>query len=75
MADVVPCGGPKKSPHTSFIVQIIVYFWSFKISRIIMKIRVSFMPRTIYIRQYFVVAFYPSLEMNGSLIDCLETNP
>ena len=28
-ADVVPCGGP---PRTSFIVQIILSFWSFEIS-------------------------------------------
>ena len=27
-AGVVPCGGPKKSPCTSFIVQIIFYFQS-----------------------------------------------
>ena len=25
-AGVVPCGGPKKSPRTSSIVQIIIYF-------------------------------------------------
>ena len=25
-AGVVPCGGPKKSPRTSFIVQIIFFF-------------------------------------------------
>ena len=27
-AGVVPCGGPKKSPRTSSIVQIIFSFWS-----------------------------------------------
>ena len=27
-AGVVPCGGPKKSPCTSSIVQIIFSFWS-----------------------------------------------
>ena len=27
-AGVVPCGGPKKSPRTSSIVQIIFFFWS-----------------------------------------------
>ena len=26
------CGGPKRSPHTSFIVQIKFSFWSFEIS-------------------------------------------
>ena len=32
VAGVVPCGGPKKSPRTSSIVQIIFSFWSFEIS-------------------------------------------
>ena len=31
-AGVVPCGGHKKSPPTSSIVQIIFSFWSFEIS-------------------------------------------
>ena len=31
-AGVVPCGGPKLSPRTSSIVQIIFSFWSFEIS-------------------------------------------
>ena len=31
-AGVVPCGGPKKSPRTSSIVQIIFFFRSFEIS-------------------------------------------
>ena len=31
-AGVVPCGGPKKSPRTASIVQIISYFWSFEIN-------------------------------------------
>ena len=31
-AGVVPCGGPKKSPRTSSIVQIIFFFCSFEIS-------------------------------------------
>ena len=30
-AGVVPCGGPKKSPRTSSIVQIIFFCWSFEI--------------------------------------------
>ena len=33
-AGVVPCGGPKKSPRTSSIVQIISFFGSFEISEI-----------------------------------------
>ena len=31
---VVRCGSPKKSPHTSSIVQIIFFFWSFEVSKI-----------------------------------------
>ena len=34
---VVPCGGPKKSPRTSSIVQIIFSFWSFEISEDILR--------------------------------------
>ena len=33
----MPCGGPKKSPRTSSIVQIIFYFWSFEISEGILR--------------------------------------
>ena len=36
-AGVVPCGGPKKSPHTSPIVQVIFSFWSFEISEDILR--------------------------------------
>ena len=36
-AGVVPCDSPKKRPHTSTIVQFIFYFWSFEISRNILK--------------------------------------
>ena len=32
-AGVVPCGGPKKSPRTSSVVQIIFLFRSFEISK------------------------------------------
>ena len=32
-ADVVPCGGPKKYPRTPSIVQIIIFFRSFEISK------------------------------------------
>ena len=34
---LVPCGSPKKRPHTSPIVQFIFYFWSFEISRNILR--------------------------------------
>ena len=36
-AGVVPCGGPKKSPRSSAIVQIIFYVWSFEISEGILR--------------------------------------
>ena len=36
-AGVVPCGGPKKSPRTSSIVQVIVYVWYFEISEGILR--------------------------------------
>ena len=36
-AGVVPCGSPKKQPRTSTIVQFIFYFWSFEISRNILR--------------------------------------
>ena len=36
-AGVVPCGIPKKRPHTSSIVHFIFYFWSFEISRNILR--------------------------------------
>ena len=35
----VPCGGPKKSPRTSPIMQIIFFFRSFEISKNIQRIR------------------------------------
>ena len=35
--DSLPCGGPKKSPRTSYIVQIIFSFWSFEISEGILR--------------------------------------
>ena len=38
VACVVPCGGPKKSPRTSSIVQIIFYYWSYDISGGIQRI-------------------------------------
>ena len=36
-AGVVPCGGPKNSPRTSSIVQVIFPFWSFEISEDILR--------------------------------------
>ena len=36
-AGVVPCVGPKMSPRTSSIVQVIFSFWSFEISEDILR--------------------------------------
>ena len=36
-AGFAPCGGPKKSPRTLSIVQIIFSFWSFEISEGILR--------------------------------------
>ena len=36
---VVPCGGPKKSPRISSIVQIIFYVWFFEINGNILRIQ------------------------------------
>ena len=38
-AGVVPCGGPKKYPRTSSIVQVILCFRSFEISKNIQSIK------------------------------------
>ena len=38
-AGVMLCSGPKKSPRTSSIVQIIFYFWSFEINGNILRIQ------------------------------------
>ena len=36
-AGVVPCGGPKKSPHISSIVQLIFSFWCLEINEDILR--------------------------------------
>ena len=36
-AGVVPYGGPKKSPRTSSIVQVIFSFWSFEIREDVLR--------------------------------------
>ena len=38
-AGVVPCVGLKKNPRTSPIVQIILFYWSFAISKNIQSIK------------------------------------
>ena len=41
-AGVVPCGGPKKSPRTSSIVQIIFFVRSVEISKYIQSVQNSY---------------------------------
>ena len=58
-AGVVTCGGPKKSPRTSSIVQIIFSFWSFEIiegilrnQKIIIGLDSFSNPRLIYLAPF-----------------------
>ena len=51
-AGVVPCSSPKKRPRTSSIVQFIFYFWSFEISRNILRIRKCIRFSFIYSKQF-----------------------
>ena len=44
-AGVVPCGGPKKSPRTSSIVQIIFFFRSFEISKDIQSVQNTYVSK------------------------------
>ena len=37
VAGVVSCGSPKRSPRTSSIVQIMLFFRSFEISEVILR--------------------------------------
>ena len=71
-AGVVSCSGPKTSPRTSSIVQIIFYCWPFEINGNILRIqKVSFMSRTIYTRKLFV--FDPNLECLEPYIHVLDS--
>ena len=47
----VPCGGPKRSPRTSSIVQIIFSFWSFEISEDIRRNQDCFMSLSTFSNQ------------------------
>ena len=63
-AGVVPCGGPKTSPSTSSIVQIIFYFWSFEINGNILRIQKLVLCLEPYILDSSLV-FDPTLEMKS----------
>ena len=54
-AGIVPCGGPKKSPHTSSIVQIIFSILSFEISKGILRNRKFIIGLDAFLFQRFVI--------------------
>ena len=62
-AGVVPGGGPKKSPRTSSMVQIIFYFWSFDINGNILRIQKLFSLEPYILDR--ILLFYPTLEMES----------
>ena len=66
-ACVVPCGGPKKYPRTSSIVQFIFCFWSFEIGRNILRIRTYYRFRLMVSKHVFT--FWPQL----GIISVIET--
>ena len=67
-AHVVPCGIPKKRPSTSSIVQFILFFWSFEISRnILINQKILSVKIHIYSKQFFL--FEPYLDLFQSLYD------
>ena len=53
VAGVLPCGIPNKRPRTSSIVQFIFYFWSFEISRNILRYEKNIMGLDSYILNSF----------------------
>ena len=58
-AGVVPCGGPKKSPRTSSVVQIIFSVRSFEISEDILRNQKNIIGLDTFSNQYlkFLVQF------------------
>ena len=57
-AGVVPCGGPRKSPRTSPIVQVIFSFWSFEISEDILRIQKLIIGQDSFSNQFFIFLIY-----------------
>ena len=66
-AGVVPCGSPKKRPRTSSTVQFIFYFWSFEISRNILRNQKYHRFRFIYSKQFKLIE--PHLDLYQSFYD------
>ena len=62
------CGSPKKQPRTSSIVPFIFFFWSFEISRNILRNQKIYLLRPMYSKQVFVIWIYISLFI-GSLVE------
>ena len=54
----MPCGGPKKSPRTSSIVQIIFSFWSFEISEGILRNQKLFIGLDSFSKQGFYIIWF-----------------
>ena len=65
---VVPCGGPKKFPRTSSIVQIIFSFWSFEISGGVLGGRRMTIGLGSFSNQRLNI--WPRLDFAGLCIDC-----
>ena len=65
---VVPCGGPKKSPRTSSIVQIIFLFWSrFEISENVWGIS-----NILYVKNHHLKRILNFLACSGKLVFDLD---
>ena len=60
----MPCGGPKKSPRTSFIVQIFLFFWAFEISGGILRIQKIFNGLFSFSKQHLML-FWPVLDFTS----------
>ena len=67
-AGVVPCGGPKKSPRTSSIVQIIFSFWSFVISGGILRNQKIIIGLDSFSNQHLIY-IWPHFDLNSLCID------
>ena len=70
VAGAVPCGGPKKSPRTSYIMQIIFYVRSFEISDNILRTQKWYLLRTLP-RLHFAIST-PFWICAGLLIACID---
>ena len=62
------CGGPKKSPRTSSIAQIIFSFWSFEISEDILRNQKLIIGLDSFSNQHFICV-WPNLNKTSLCID------